>query len=117
METLEYKIRFINREILRLKTAHPIASSLKTYYGEYYWVEGSRPGVDIYEITYAPGTNTIMTWSGWAWGTSGGIILGEVQNDKQRFYDWNPYHTPSYTADFSIFSTRPILSVRYLGNF
>lgn len=115
MNNIESKIRAMNREILDLKTAHPVVSSLRTFYGVFTFREGSRTGTDIYEITYASGTNTIMTWSGWAWNVSqGGLLLGAPLDDKQRFYDIDPYHFENDT--FSIFSTRPILSVQYIGN-
>lgn len=115
MSTIESKIRELNREILRLKTAHPVASSLRTFYGIYTFVEGARTGTDVYEITFVDGANTIMTWNGWTWGVDqGGLTFGEVMNNKQRFYDIEPFHGSD--DEYTIFSTRQILSVTYIGN-
>lgn len=110
MDTLESKIRSLNREILQIKTSHAVASSLKTFYGVYYYDADFDDYTHIYEISYTPGTNTIMTWLGWSWGTSS-TVLGEIRNDKQFLYDIQPLHTSS-SDTFALFSTRQILSVR-----
>lgn len=110
MKTLESKIRSMNREILQIKTSHMVASSLKTFYGVYYYDADFDNLTHIYEISYAPGTNTIMTWLGWSWGTSS-TVLGEIINNKQYLYDIHPLHT-SNTDTFALFSTRQIVGVR-----
>lgn len=106
---LDKKIREMNQEILRLKTAHPIVSNMITFYGEYIWDGDWDNKTHIYEITYTIGDQPIMTWEaypsrGWS------LLFGEPSGNKQLMYDMDAAHTQGDT--YALFSTRQIVSVR-----
>lgn len=112
MANLEGKIRELNREILRLKTAHPVASSMITFHGVYDYAPDDDGKTHIYEITYVEGEQPILTTQAFndrTWDN----LFGEPNGNKQLMYDMDAHHWND--DQFALFSTRQILSVRKLS--
>lgn len=108
-DNLESKIRELNREILRLKTSHPIASNMITFYGVYSWAGGER----TYEITYVEGDQPIMTWALFSkMGNTGYVLFREPVGNKQIMVD---ELGNEQGETFVLLSTRKILGVRVIG--
>lgn len=106
---LESKIRELNREILRLKTSHPIASNMITFYGIYAWAGGER----TYEITYVEGNQPIMTWVLFSkLSSTGYILLREPVGNKQIMID---ELGNGQGETYALLSTRQILGVRLIS--
>ncbi len=113
-DNLESKIRELNREILRLKTAHPVVSNMITFYGIFTWPNPGGAKLLSFEITYVDGTQPIMTWIGYAYNTNPGYVnFGEPSGNKQIMYACAPSVEEGH--NYSLFSTRKILGVRRLS--
>lgn len=108
---IEQKIRQMNREILRLKTAHPVAANMITYYYEFTFDNDSDNQNHQYEISYASGTQPILTVEAYS-NRSWELLFGEVANDKQIMFDMDASH--SNDEKFGIISTRQIIAIRKL---
>jgi hypothetical protein len=117
METLEKKIRELNREILRLKTSHPMASGMKTFWAEHtFELEEVSPHAYTsyyFEITYVDGNQPILTdWmpleNSWTW--VGMAILEAPMNNKQLFVVWDSGYGGIIEVAFN--SSRQILGIR-----
>lgn len=113
MISLESKIREFNREILRLKTAHPVASSMITFYGVYDYAGDDDGKTHVYEITYVDGEQPILTTEAFS-DRIYEILFGEPVGNKQLMYDMDAHHTVGFDK-FALFSTRQILSVRKIS--
>lgn len=110
--SIEQKIRQMNREILQLKTAHPVASNMITFYQEFTFDNDLDNKTHRYEITYVDGTQPILTveaYSNNAWD----LLFSDVVNNKQIMYDMNASHSGG--EKFGIISTRQIYSIRKLS--
>lgn len=109
MSNLEQKIKELNKEVLRLKTAHPVAATMITFYGEYpcAFLDDRN---HVYEITYVGGTQPIMTFDAHSLNFLGELLFGEPVGNKQYIYAIGEYLAEETT--FALFSTRQILSVR-----
>lgn len=117
METLEKKIRELNREILRLKTSHPMASGMKTFWAEHtFELEEVTPHATTsyyFEITYVDGYQPILTdwmplensatWIGMA-------VLEAPANNKQLFVICDTGYGEILELAFN--SSRQILGIR-----
>lgn len=112
MTNLDKKIRDMNREILALKTAHPVASNMITFYGSFEFSPDYDFKTHKYEITYVDGSQPIMTFQ--AYGSRVYELLFAVpEGNKQVMYDMDASHEEGDT--FTLFSTRRIVSVRKLS--
>lgn len=110
--TLDGKIKQFNREILALKTSHPVASNMMTFYYEFTFDNDQDGQNHKYEITYMSGTQpiiTVGTFSNNTWDT----LLGDVVSDKQVLFDMRAYHENNET--YGLVSTRQIMGVRKLS--
>lgn len=112
MINLENKIRELNREILRLKTAHPVASSMITFYGVYNYANDDDGKTHIYEITYVEGEQPILTTQAFGDRVYSNLF-GEPVGNKQLMYDMDAHHWGN--DQFALFSTRQILGVRKIS--
>lgn len=113
-ENLDKKIRDLNREILRLKTAHPVASNMLTFYSVFNWDADQDFKNHSYEITYVQGEQPILTIVGFSYAANtGAILFGEPEGNKQMMYDTNGYHEEGDT--FGLLSTRQILGIRKIS--
>lgn len=113
MNNLESKIRGLNREILNLKTAHPLKANMITFYGEYHYKHEWDNRNHKYEITYVEGDQPIITFQLYN-GSFFDSIFGEPVGNKQIMYDINAAHAEGKDL-FVLASTRQILSVRYIS--
>lgn len=109
MKTLESNIRMMNREVLALKTAQPIGSSMKTYYGQYQLPTVGDDKRHYFEITYAPSSQPIMTEVYCNSGDS--LVLFSPVGNTQKMGDLRP-DTLAYDREVLIMSSRQILGVR-----
>jgi hypothetical protein len=126
METLEKKIKEMNREILRLKTSHPMASGMKTFWAEHtfeleaYVSDPYAPAVYhsyYFEITYIDGAQPILTdwtplynsnvWLGMA-------VLEAPSNNKQILVIWDTGYGNIVELAFN--SSRQILGIRRIND-
>lgn len=112
MTNLDKKIRELNREILALKTAHPVASNMITFYGSFEFDADYDFKTHIYEITYVDGAQPIMTFSAFH-NRTWDILFGVPSGNKQIMYDMDASHEEGDI--FTLFSTRKIVSVRKLN--
>lgn len=112
---IENKIREMNREILRLKTSHPIKSNMKTFYGKYNLAKDLDYKTHKYEITYVEGEQPILTTIVGVdmTGSSRLNVLMVPNNNKQIMLDMNAHHSGS-TA-IILLSTRQILGFRKIS--
>lgn len=85
MDNLESKIRFLNREILNLKTSAPLGSAMKTFYAEYELNYEGDEKIHTYEITYADSSQPIMTAI--YCDNSDGIVAFAPNGNKQIISD------------------------------
>ena len=117
MDTLEKKIREMNREILRLKTSQPLVAGFKTWWAAYELelepVDPEETTTYYYEITYADGEQPILT----EWGVVsestvwvGMAVLESPVGNKQVIAFWDTGSGIDIHLWFS--STRQILSIR-----
>lgn len=110
-DNLESKIKELNREILRLKTAHPVASNMITFYGVFKMPDPGSAKIMKLEITYVEGNQPIMTWIGYSFNSNSGYInFGEPVGNKQIMYAASP--SIETGENYSLFSTRQILGIR-----
>lgn len=117
METIEKKIREMNREVLRLKTSHPMSSGMKTFWGEYTLEleqTQNRSNTFYFEITYVDGSQPILTnlmanYNSTTW--LGMMVLESPSNNKQILAIWSAGWL-EYIVEVVISSTRQILGVR-----
>lgn len=108
-DNLESKIRELNREVLNIKTSHPIASNMITFYGTFTWAGGEKS----YEITYVEGSQPIMTWILYSkLSNTGYVIFKEPIGNKQIMID---ELGNGQGETFALLSTRQILSVRVVS--
>lgn len=121
MDTLEKKIRELNREILRLKTSHPMASGMKTFWAEHtFELEEITPHAYksyYYEITYVDGYQPILTdWMPLANSNTwvGMAVLEAPVNNKQLFVVWDTGYGQIIEIAFN--SSRQILGIRRVNN-
>lgn len=112
METLESKIREMNREILRIKTAQPLGSSMKTFYASYRLDYDGDEQLHTYEITYRPSSQPIMTQI--YCDTSDGLVLFEPVGDKQIMSDLKTAQI-EIERTVMLCSSRQIMGVRKLS--
>lgn len=114
-DILEKKIRSMNREILNLKTSHPVASNMITFYGSFNWSPDQTQGYSnhIYEITYVAGNQPIMTWIAYSDSNIGWVKFGEPNGNKQYMYDTGSWHEEG--EKFGLLSTRQILGIRKIS--
>lgn len=112
METLESKIKMMNREILSLKTSCPLSSSMRTYYGKYSLPVLGDNKIHTYEITYTPSTQPIMTQI--YCNSNFSFVLLSPVGDKQKICD---IRLNSYEGDREVLvmSSRQILGVRKIS--
>lgn len=112
MDTLESKIRMMNREVLALKTSQPLGSSMKTYYGRYQLPLVGDDKRHYYEITYVPSSQPIMTevYS----DTTASLVLFTPNGNKQRMCDLRP-DTLEMEREVLIMSSRQILGIRKIS--
>lgn len=120
MKTLENKIRELNREILRLKTSHPMSSGMKTFWGEYTLEleqTQNRSHTFYFEITYVEGAQPILTnimtnYNSTTW--IGMMVLESPSNNKQILAIWSA-GWQEYILEIIISSSRQILGVRRIN--
>lgn len=124
METLEKKIRSLNREVLALKTSHPLKSWFKTFWHEF--------TIDIpiddhqmtlyYEVTYVEGDQPILTdvaasvdedMIGFAW--PGIFKLESPVGNKQIFVVFSYSTQDGYRIYATFQSTRQIMGIRKIN--
>lgn len=128
-ETLESRVRALNKEILALKTFQPVFSGIKTFWTRQAFELEAKvqdpysPAIKTsyyYEITYVEGNQPILTQIGTYLseeeGTSsweGMAVLGSPVGNKQKliFFDWG------YGSKIELWfnSSRQILSIRREG--
>lgn len=114
MANIEQKIREMNREILRIKTSHPVKSNMKTFWGNYNFLQSSTLSTHTYEITYADGTQPILTIIANALnGNEFEVIFREPSGNKQIMIDTGGHHESD--TRYTLLSTRQILGVRRLS--
>ena len=124
MDTLEKKIRMLNREILALKTSHPLKSFFRTFWAEFTITipVSDYSQIQYYEITYADGSQPILAdvgasideeGIGQAW--PGMFNLESPIGNKQILVVWSYYQTEEQTIYATIQSTRQILGVRKIN--
>lgn len=125
MDNLEKKIRTLNREILALKTAHPLKSFFKTFWAEF---EIEIPVSDhyvsqYYEITYVDGSQPILAdigastdenFIGQSW--PGMFNLESPSGNKQILVIWSYDQPDGLTLYATIQSTRQIMSIRRIAD-
>lgn len=115
MNTLESQVRMMNREVLALKTAQPLGSSMRTYYGKYKISTIGDGKRHYYEITYAPSSQPIMTevYN----NTNMGFVLFSPVGDTQRMCDLRPDVAEIETErEVLIMSSRQILGIRRIND-
>lgn len=122
MDTLEKRIRELNREILRLKTSQPLVAGMRTFWAEHtFELEAKVTDQDssaiytsyYFEITYTEGEQPILTDVGASPDTGtwlGMAILEEPSNNKQSLVIWDTGY--GNTVDLWFSSTRQILGIR-----
>lgn len=124
MDTLESKIRAMNREVLALKTSHPLKSFFKTFWSE---LEIEIPADEnvqtiYYEITYVDGSQPILTdvaasvdeeFIGNSW--SGMFNLQSPVGNKQIFVVWDFTEPDGLTIYATFQSTRQIMAIRKIA--
>lgn len=115
MKNIESKIKEFNREILRLKTQHPVKSNMKTFYGKYQFYPDTDNKTHEYEITYVEGSQPILTTLiGVEFtGATRTIIFTEPVGNKQIMLDMVAHHDQD--LNFYLLSTRQILGVRRIS--
>lgn len=125
MDTLEKRIRELNREILRLKTSQPLISGMKTWWAQHTFEleaivpDPYSPQVNTsyyFEITYADGTQPILTDVGVVADTNVWLamaVLEEPVGNKQVFVIWDTGY--GSTVDLWFSSTRQIMGIRRIG--
>lgn len=112
MDTLEKKIRELNREVLRLKTSQPLGSSMKSFYSTLTITYPGDGKNHEYEITYADGEQPILTniYS----STTNMFVLLKPNGNVQRLIDSRTYAI-EVTSSITILSSRQILGVRKIS--
>lgn len=124
MDTLENKIRMFNREILALKTSHPLKSYFKTFWAEFtITIPVSDHNItQYYEITYVDGSQPILSDVGASIGKdeigqswAGMYNLESPVGNTQVLVVWSYYQTEETTIYATIQSTRQIVSIRRLS--
>lgn len=125
MDTLENKIRAMNREVLALKTFHPLKSYFRTFWSEYdIEIQASEHYQTIYyEITYIDGGQPILTDIGATIDESGigeawpGMFnLESPNNNKQIVVIWSYAQSEDLTLHMTVQSTRQIMSIRRIAD-
>lgn len=112
---IEEKIRDMNREILKLKTAHSLKSNMKTFYGNYTLPNDDDGKTHRYEITYVEGEQPILSsiigveYS----GSFKPVTMMEPTGNKQILLDMNAHHSNS--TKIVILSTRQIVGFRRIS--
>lgn len=117
MDTLEKKIREINREVLRLKTSQPMVAGFKTWWASYEFtleaIEPAQSTTYYYEITYVDGEQPILA----EWGVNqnsavwtGMAVLESPVGNKQIIAFWDTGY--GETIDIWFSTTRQIMSIR-----
>lgn len=113
MDTLESKIRMMNREVLALKTSQPLGSSMKTYYGRYKLPSVGDDKRHYFEITYVPSSQPIMTEV--YCNATLSVILFTPNGDTQRMCDLRPDPIEDEEREVLIMSSRQILGIRKIS--
>lgn len=124
MNTIESKIKTMNREILALKTSHPLSSSMKTFWGEYtFELSQLAPDeyshvyhTDYFEITYMDGNQPILSSVIANYNSDvyiGMFVLESPVNNKQVLAIWGTGHGVIVEAIIS--SSRQILGVKKIN--
>ena len=129
MQTLEKKIRELNREILALKTSQPLVAGMRTFWAQYIFeLEALVPDpydppihtTYYYEITYSSGSQPILTDIGSSidMDPDSGVWLGMAvlespKDNKQILAIWSTGYGD--TVAFWFCSTRQILGVRKIN--
>lgn len=125
MDTLEKKIRSLNREVLALKTSHPLKSWFKTFWHEL-TIEipaNEHQQTLYYEITYIDGDQPILTdvaasidenMIGFAW--PGIFNLESPVGNKQIFVVFSYAESDGLNVYATFQSTRQIMSIRRIND-
>lgn len=124
MDTLENKIRAMNREVLALKTSHPLKSFFKTFWAEFtITIPVSDHNItQYYEITYVDGSQPILADVGASIGKdelgqswAGMYNLESPVGNTQILEVWSYWQSEETTIYATIQSTRQIVSIRRLS--
>lgn len=126
MAVLDKKIRELNREILALKTSHPMASGMKTFWGEFtleleaYVHDEYDPAqfhTYYFEIEFVEGQQPILTNVFANYNTTtwiGMMVLESPYNNKQILAVWDTGY--GNIIEIALSSSRQILGLRRVSD-